>query len=91
MWLGRDKHRVDEYHNQTWVKQIKIIGIHFKNDISAERIEDNWTKKDGKHEQNYKTMVMKKPEYIWKGPDSQDFFRITFLITCNPSDYQKIY
>ena len=29
MWLGRDKHRVDEYHNQTWVKQIQIIGIHF--------------------------------------------------------------
>ena len=45
MWLGRDKYRKDKYHNLKWTLQIKILGIFFRNNTSAQNIEDNWTKK----------------------------------------------
>ena len=45
MWLGRDKNNTQQYHNLKWVKQIKILGIHFKNHIEAQNIEENWEHK----------------------------------------------
>ena len=45
MWLGQDKNRTLKLHNLKWVKQVKILGIHFRSDISPQNIDDNWTKK----------------------------------------------
>lgn len=40
MWLGCDQNRRD----LKWVKKIKILGVHYRSNVSAQHI-DNWTKK----------------------------------------------
>ena len=45
MWLGSDQDRHDKPHNLKWVKQIKILGINYKSDVSAQDIDANWSKK----------------------------------------------
>lgn len=45
MWLGSDQNRHDKPYNLKWVKQIKILGIHYRSNISAREIDDNWLKK----------------------------------------------
>ena len=39
MWLGSETNRRDRYHDLKRVKQIKILSVHFKSDISAQQID----------------------------------------------------
>ena len=48
MWLGRYKGREDRPHSLKWVHQAKILGVYFRNDLSACQIEENWTSKTEK-------------------------------------------
>ena len=45
MWLGSNKNNNEELYNIKWKNQVKILGIHFNNRISASEIEDNWLPK----------------------------------------------
>ena len=45
IWLGRDKNNAHQYHNLKWVKQIKILGIHFNSRVQAQNIDVNWESK----------------------------------------------
>ena len=45
MWLGQNRRRSYNCHNLNWVKQTKILGIHFRNEKPAGEIEDNWAPK----------------------------------------------
>ena len=57
MWLGRYKGREDRPHSLKWVRQAKILGVYFRNDLSACQIEENWTSKTEKLKKNKKTIA----------------------------------
>lgn len=42
MWLGSEKDNNSSPFGLKWVKQIKILGIHFRNEAKASNIECNW-------------------------------------------------
>ena len=42
MWLGQNAHKKETFYNIAWVRQTKILGIHFRNDKSASELEGNW-------------------------------------------------
>ena len=45
MWLGSEKENISSPFGLKWVKQIKILGLHFRNDVPASKIEYNWTER----------------------------------------------
>ena len=45
MWLGRYKGREDKPHSLKWVRQAKIFGVYFRDDLNACQIEENWASK----------------------------------------------
>ena len=45
MWLGSEKENNSKPSGLKWVKQIKILGIHFRSDVTASKIECNWTER----------------------------------------------
>ena len=45
MWLERYKGREDKPHSLNWVRQAKILGVYFRNDLSACQIEEDLTSK----------------------------------------------
>ena len=61
MWLGREKSSRAEHQNLKWVRQIVILGVHFRSDISAHNIEDNWSDKI----ERMKTILSSGPEEIF--------------------------
>ena len=42
MWLGTEKDNATKPCNLKWVRQIKILGIYFRSDVTAIEIDDNW-------------------------------------------------
>ena len=61
MWLGSNKNNRDSLCNLTFKNQLKILGILFKNNITASNIEENWQSKINKNKTNYNPMVKKEP------------------------------
>ena len=63
--LRPNKDSKQKYHNLKLVTRIKILGIHFRNDINAHFIEDNWSQKMT-HGRNNSANVKKKTQHLWK-------------------------
>ena len=42
---GQNAHKKETFYNTAWVRQTKILGIYFRNDKSASKIEENWLTK----------------------------------------------